>query len=139
MRLDEIKTEGRIGPEVALRAYEQTGVKPSYNWWQCGIAVVAAACGVRNSEVFKVIGKPYKVGYVAGFDGRTNNVWELGILTGLRPGNVGRYRMGFEDGVTLRRALKAGLKAQDLKAQDLDAAALDEELAQLRADELASA
>ncbi len=139
MNLDEVRTEGRISPEVALRAYEETGIKPSYNWWQCGIAVVAAACGVENSELFEAIGKPYKAGYIDGFDGRTKNVWELGILSRLRPGNGGRYRAGFEDGVTLRKSLKADLGTKDLGAKNLGTASLDEELAELRADELASA
>lgn len=49
MKLDEIRTEGRISPEVA--------------------------------------GKPYKAGYIDGFDGRAKNVWELSILSRLRPGN----------------------------------------------------
>ncbi|MDP9475207.1 MAG: hypothetical protein M3R38_05855 [Actinomycetota bacterium] len=133
MKFDEIRAEGRIRPEVALHAYEKTGIKPSYNWWQCGIAVVAAACEVRNSEVFGVIGEPYKTGYIDGFDGRTKNVWELGILSRLRPGNGDRYCAGFEDGVTLRKSLKAGLGATDL-----DTASLDEELAELRAEEPAS-
>lgn len=133
MKLDEIRTEGRIRPEAALRAYEETGIKPSYNWWQCGIAVVVAACGVGNFEVFEIIGKPYKAGYIDGFDGRTKNVWELGILSRLRPGNGGRYSAGFEDGVTVRKSLKAGPGAKDLST-----ASLDEELVGLRADELAS-
>jgi hypothetical protein len=131
MKLDEIRTEGRIRPEAALRAYEETRIKPSYNWGQCGIAVVAAACGVRNSEMFEVIGKTYKAGYIDGFDGRTNNVWELGILGRLHPGNGGRYHAGFEDGVTVRRSLKAGPGAKDLGT-----ASLDEELAGLRPGEL---
>ncbi len=96
MKFDEIRAEGRIRPEVALHTYEKTGIKPSYNWWQCGIAVVAAVCKVRNSEVFGVIGEAYKTGYIDGFDGRTKNVWELGILSRLRPGNGERYRAGFE-------------------------------------------
>jgi hypothetical protein len=134
MELDEIGAEGRIRPEVALRTYEKTGIKPSYNWWQCGIAVVAAACEVGNSEVFGVIGEPYKAGYIDGFDGRAKNVWELGILSRLRPGNGNRYRAGFEDGATLRKSLKVGLDAEDLES-----VSLDEELAELRAEELASA
>lgn len=134
MKLDEIRAEGRIPPEAGLRAYEETGTKPAQNWGQCGIAAVAAACGARNSKVFEVIGEHYKAGYVDGFDGRVKRVWALGATGRLRARNRDRYRAGFDDGVTLRKALRAGLKAEDLRT-----ASLDEELAELRADELASA
>lgn len=137
MKLDELRAVGRILPEAGLRAYEETGATPAQNWGQCGIAAVAAACGARNFEVFEVIGEYYKAGYVDGFDGRAKRAWALGatgrLRTGLRTRN--RYRAGFDDGVTLRKALRAGLR----EAEDLRTTSLDEELAQLRADELAPA
>lgn len=128
MKLDEIRAGGRIPPEAGMRAYEETGAKPAPNWTQCGIAVAAAACGVENSEVFGIIGKPYKAGYVHGFDGRgPRSVLALGVVGRLFPESGVCYRAGLEDGAALRNALRAGLKSEDLSA-----ASLDEELAELR-------
>lgn len=134
MNLEEIKADGRISPEAGLRAYEETGMKPAHDWGHCGIAAVAAACGAKNSEVFEVIGEPYKAGFVDGFDGKTEPVWVHGVLRWLHAINRDRYREGFEDGLTLRQAHRAGLNAEDFRIANLD-----EVWARARADELTTA
>lgn len=101
-------SETRILPEDLPAAYRELGIIPGrYQYFavlpdspkcSCGMGVMAQANGIRpyTTEItewsYKKYGAPYHIGYIRGFDGRTDIGWK-----GMDQDKA-RYEQGMADG-----------------------------------------